>query len=83
LPGTGGSHLWLYLLRRQRSGRSQFEASPGKQFMRLYLKKNLKNRGGGMGQGVSPEFKAQYWKKKLHKFIILPFWRLYVQNKIH
>jgi hypothetical protein len=29
LPGTGGSHLEFYLLRRQRSGRLLFEASLG------------------------------------------------------
>jgi hypothetical protein len=45
------------LLRRQRSGGSQFKPSPGKQFARLYLKKaNTRTRVGGVAQGVGPEF---------------------------
>jgi hypothetical protein len=33
--------------------------------MRPYLKKNLhKKRAGGMAQGIGPEFKPQYHKKK-------------------
>jgi hypothetical protein len=49
---------------RQRSGGSWFEASPGRQFTRPYLKKNpSQKRAGGMAQGVGPEFKSQYQKK--------------------
>jgi hypothetical protein len=34
--------------------------------MRHYLEKNLhKNRSGGVAQGEGPEFKPQYWKKKI------------------
>jgi hypothetical protein len=37
---------------------SRFEASPGKIFLRPYLKKNLsQKRAGGVHQGVGPEFK--------------------------
>jgi hypothetical protein len=33
--------------------------------MRPYLEKNLsQKRGGGVAQGVGPEFKPQYHKKK-------------------
>jgi hypothetical protein len=33
--------------------------------MRPYLEKPLhKKRAGGMAQGVGPEIKSQYWKKK-------------------
>jgi hypothetical protein len=47
---------------RQRSGKSQFKASLGKKFVRPYLEKNHKK--GGEAQGVDPEFKPQYCKKK-------------------
>jgi hypothetical protein len=40
LPCIGGSHLKFYLLRRLRSGGSQFEASLGKEFPRFYLQNN-------------------------------------------
>jgi hypothetical protein len=51
------------LLRRQRSGESMFEASPGKQFERPYLKKKPSQKmNGGMVQGVGSEFKLQYCK---------------------
>jgi hypothetical protein len=32
--------------------------------MRPYLKKPFTNRAGGVAQGVGPEFKPQYCKKK-------------------
>jgi hypothetical protein len=33
--------------------------------MRSYLEKtNHRKRAGGVAQGVDPEFKPQYWKKK-------------------
>jgi hypothetical protein len=35
----------ILVLRRQRSGGSQFKASPGKWFMRSYLKKPFTKRG--------------------------------------
>jgi hypothetical protein len=36
--------------------------------MRPYLRKNpSQKRAGGMVQGVGPEFKPQYFKKKLKK----------------
>jgi hypothetical protein len=42
-----------------------FEASPGKQFKRLYIKKTPSHkRAGGVAQGVGPEFKPQYHKNK-------------------
>jgi hypothetical protein len=37
--------------------------------VRSYLKKNCKNRAGGVAQGVGPEFKPQYRKKKRYHFI--------------
>jgi hypothetical protein len=40
-----------------------FEASLGKQFVRLYLEKMTKKRVGGVAQGVGPEFKPQHHKK--------------------
>jgi hypothetical protein len=42
-------------------------STPGKQFLRLYLKKKKKpftKKGWWMAQGVGPEFKHQYSKKK-------------------
>jgi hypothetical protein len=49
----------------ERSGGSRFEASPGKQVSRLYLKKtHHKKRAGGVAQGVGPEFKPSIKKKK-------------------
>jgi hypothetical protein len=53
------------LLRRQISGRSQFEASLGKQFTKPYLKKKKKNlytkKGAGrVAQDAGPELKPQY-----------------------
>jgi hypothetical protein len=42
-PGTSGSASWL--LRRQRSEGLQFQASPGKQFERPYLKKPFTKLG--------------------------------------
>jgi hypothetical protein len=52
------------LLRRQKSGGSQFKASPGKYFLQPYLEKNAsQKRAGGVAQGVDPEFKHQYCKK--------------------
>jgi hypothetical protein len=48
----------------ERSG-LQFEASTGKQFARPYLRKAHYNKGaGGVAEGVGPEFKSQYCKKK-------------------
>jgi hypothetical protein len=45
-----------------------FEASPGKYFARPFLgekkKKKITRRTGGVIQGVGPEFKHQYCKKK-------------------
>jgi hypothetical protein len=45
-----------------------FKASPGKQFMRPYFKKNpsQKKRGGPgrVAQGVGPEFRSQFGGKK-------------------
>jgi hypothetical protein len=52
-------------IRRQRSGGSRFEASPGKYFMRPYLKKTYhKEWAGRVAQSVGPEFKSQYHQKK-------------------
>jgi hypothetical protein len=43
----------------------QFEASPGKQLSRPYLKKtHHKKRAGGVAQGRGPEFNPQYQKNK-------------------
>jgi hypothetical protein len=51
-----------------RSGGSLFEASPGKYFVRLHLEKNpSQERAGEIAQGVGPEFKPQYYKKKKTK----------------
>jgi hypothetical protein len=49
-------------------GGSLLEATPSKQFLRLYLENtHHKKRAGGMAQGVDPEFKPQYRKKKKKK----------------
>jgi hypothetical protein len=42
------------------------KASPGKSFLRSYLKKikKTKKRSGGVAQGLGPEFRPQYHKKK-------------------
>jgi hypothetical protein len=65
LLDAGGSRLSSQLLRRQRSGELSFEASPGKQFPRPYLKKTFtKNWAGGVAQGEGPEFKRQSHKKR-------------------
>jgi hypothetical protein len=45
MPGAGGSHLYFYLLGRQRSGGSQFEACLGKHLERFYLKKLITKKG--------------------------------------
>jgi hypothetical protein len=43
----------------------RFKATLGIQFVRPYVEKNpITKRTGGMAQGVGPEFKCQYWKKK-------------------
>jgi hypothetical protein len=52
---------------RQRSGRSWFKASLGKQFVRPYLKKPFTKRAGSVAQGAGPEFKPQYHQKKKKK----------------
>jgi hypothetical protein len=45
-----------------------FKAILGKQFVRPYLEKNpSQKRAGGVAQGVGPEFKPQYCKKKKKK----------------
>jgi hypothetical protein len=36
----------------------------GKEFARPYLKKPISKKTGGVAQGVGPEFKPQYQKKK-------------------
>jgi hypothetical protein len=41
-----------------------FKASLGKWFKKPYLEKNHQKRAGGVAQGVGPEFKPQYQKKK-------------------
>jgi hypothetical protein len=58
----------ILLLRRERSGGSQFEASSGKQFAKPYLKKkpSQKIRAGGVAQGVVPEFKSQNRKNQIY-----------------
>jgi hypothetical protein len=43
----------------------RFEASPGKQFTRPYLKKNHHSkRAGGVAKGVGSEFKPEYCRKQ-------------------
>jgi hypothetical protein len=55
---AGRQWLQPVILRRQRSGGSQFKASPGKQITRPYLEKaHHKNRAGGVAQDVGTEFK--------------------------
>jgi hypothetical protein len=45
--------------------RIMVQSQPEKQFSRPYLKKtHPKKRAGGVAQGVGPEFKPQYRKKK-------------------
>jgi hypothetical protein len=48
-------------LRRQRSGRSCFEASKDKK--KKKKKTHHKKRAGGVTQGVGPEFKPQHCKQ--------------------
>jgi hypothetical protein len=64
----------------------RFQASPGKQFARPYLKKNpsqkkkrkrKKNWAGGVAQGEGPEFKPLYQKKKKKKKTLLPLLLLF------
>jgi hypothetical protein len=50
-----------------------FEDSPGRQFARSYLKKIINKRAGGVAQGVGPEFKPQYSKKKKEAINIFTF----------
>jgi hypothetical protein len=41
-------------------------------YARHHLGKNLhKKRAGGVAQGVGPEFKPQYWKKKKKKKTVI------------
>jgi hypothetical protein len=43
----------------------RFEVSPHKYFPRPYLEKTLKKKmADGVAQGVGPEFKPQYSRKK-------------------
>jgi hypothetical protein len=57
--------LMPVILRRQKSGGSQCEASLGKQFCKILSQKTLhKHRAGGVAQGKDPEFKPQCLKKK-------------------
>jgi hypothetical protein len=59
----------------QRLGGWKFEASPGKQFTRPYLKgKPSHKRTGGVTQGVGPEFKPQSCKKKKILIITNRLW---------
>jgi hypothetical protein len=60
----------------------RFQASPGKQFARPYLKKNpsqkkkrkrKKNWAGGVAQGEGPEFKPLYQKKKKKEKNLITF----------
>jgi hypothetical protein len=60
LPGTGGSHLQSQLLRRQRS-RSQLGQIASKTRSQ---KTHHKKRAGGVAQGIGPEFKPQYQRRK-------------------
>jgi hypothetical protein len=65
---------WLTptIVATQRSERSQFEASLVKQFVRPYLKKKKsQKRAGEVTQGIGPDFKPQYQKKKKKKAGIL------------
>jgi hypothetical protein len=58
----------LSYLGGKRSGRSRFEASPGKEFTIPYLEKSHhKKRAGRVAQGIGPEFKPQYCKKEKEK----------------
>jgi hypothetical protein len=51
-PGSSGSWLQSYLLRKQRSGGSQLEGSPGKKFSRSYLENIQHKRAGRVAQVV-------------------------------
>jgi hypothetical protein len=44
-----------------------------RQFARSYLKKIINKRAGGVAQGVGPEFKPQYSKKKKEAINIFTF----------
>jgi hypothetical protein len=67
-----------YSFRRQRSGGSQLEASLGKQYSSLYLKKPItQKRAGGVAHGVGPEFKPQYHQKKKKKKLKPQFTKFY------
>jgi hypothetical protein len=46
-------------------GRDQEETSLGKEFLRPYLEKtHYKRRASRVAQGVGPDFKLQYYRKK-------------------
>jgi hypothetical protein len=71
---TKAGHQWLtpVILTTQQaeSRRLIVKASPGKQFARPYLKKKKKPSqkwAGRVAQGIGPEFKLQYCKKKKRK----------------
>jgi hypothetical protein len=54
--------------RRQKSGGSWFKTSPGKIVQETLSQKNpSQKKAGGLTQGVGPEFKPQYRKKKKKK----------------
>jgi hypothetical protein len=56
----------------KRSGGSWLEASLGKCFTTPYLEKNHhKKRTGGVAQGVEPDFKPQYCKKKQKLMLLI------------
>jgi hypothetical protein len=45
--------------------RIEVQSQPGQIVLRdLISKKPFTKRAGGVAQGVGPEFKPQYWKKK-------------------
>jgi hypothetical protein len=49
---------------KQRSEGMRFEANPGRVHETLSPKKPSQKRAGEVAQGVGPEFKPQYCKKK-------------------
>jgi hypothetical protein len=49
--------------------RIKVQSQPG-QIVQETLSPNSQNRAGGIAQGKGPDFKVQYWKKKMAKKLV-------------
>jgi hypothetical protein len=67
-PGAGGSHLYPSYLRSRDQEDHGLKPAWEDRSARPYLIKNhFQKRAGGVAQGVGPEFKLLYCKKKERK----------------